>query len=423
MKLKSSTIATIRQLLQIDPDQNEAAKKIASASRISLEKAKEKIAQAIMEDKELQNSVNDYYSVVNSHAEKENSIEAITAAIQFEEKSNKDKLVPAAEWNALVKRAAIADNIEKHVLTICESTIGSKQPLPRTLLVNPQTLTKTKKGRCIIVNCFDWHMGAQCRAEESRNGREWNVELCHKAIDDYAKKIIEIILEDNVGFEKIIINWGGDLYHTFTGMTAKGTILETEIKGPLQFKEIYAAMVRFTETLLQFTDTIENYYVKGNHGGHFDFGLGFSVAQHFVNFTEENREKNNGKVCTWEVSMNEMLDYEVNGHLIMLHHGASADSKFSFAANQKNSVHLVCEKVTNSVQKRTNKIYKEKHIFVGDKHHSQHLQFSSDIYFHQSGALTSADLYAQNMNLISRPSQVVCKFDENGLKCVYDIPL
>lgn len=262
----------------------------------------------------------------------------------------------------------------------------------------------SKNGRTFVTCCFDWHMGSRCDAEHSMDGQTWSSDECDKSIDKYADEIAKTAKNDKAGFEKCIIMWGGDLYHTFTGETAKGTILATEIVGEVQFDRIYFAMIRFVNKMLDIFGKVECHYVKGNHGGITDYGLGMALKNYY---------KELGEKCVWFINKNEMTYFTLQNSVIVLTHGASAESKGKFSASRSGHNEQVGHRIFNQIMEEENRIFPYKYVFVGDKHHYRNEECNG-FELIQVGSMVKADKYASSMYFASRPSQLTCIFDEKG---------
>lgn len=301
--------------------------------------------------------------------------------------------------------AAETDFYQKHIMNWTKDV-----PIPSYHdLKAPQII---KNGRRIILTCFDWHIGARCGAEHTLRGVGWNTEEALKCVRTITEKFIRTVEDSKAGYEEVIIVYGGDLFHSTTNFTAKGTMLQTDKEGGCQFNDAFFAIRDMVIQIARLGLRIRNYFVKGNHGGETDYGLGWALKQRFE------YDPSYKGIVTWEVGITEALMIEADRDtLLCLTHGASAYTNHKLMAgssptNEKNGVRYF-----DSYQQRSNKVFKHKILIVGDKHHHSSHEYNG---FHmvQVGSLMKADRYAEGLNLRARSQQACINIDNEGYKGV-----
>ena len=278
------------------------------------------------------------------------------------------------------------------------------KPASRTLPVLKEAVADIKQnGRVFVITAFDWHLGAFANPETNLNGKKWNVATCQNLIDTYIQRIAETAKNDHAGFEKAVILWGGDLYHSLTGETAKGTQLQCEVYSDQQFDIIMNMMIKFVEKIHSIFGKVECHFVRGNHGGVTDYPLGRAVAEHFrqTEGVDFNVYSTQHAVCF------------AGNNMIVLSHGASSTTK-SKLGKSRNELEARFARIDGQIRdpRKTEKI--NKYMIVGDKHHFKYEEFAN-FELIQCRALPLADTFAGEYDLYSKAGQNCFVFDNRGL--------
>lgn len=327
------------------------------------------------------------------------------------QKSTSKLPVKQKSLDEVVREIKSLREFEENVQSYVHEHIGpklEKVKLPTLEELEAKPVQSTDRS-CIIV-FTDTHIGSQCKSSDNLKGFEWNsaiaIETMHRVIDQSMEKL------SRGGYEKVIVAYGGDLFHTLTGTTQKGTKLERELNGFEQFETTLETIRDITLKLVKEGYKVENYFVVGNHDGITGYCLG-SALKHMFDFNPEYKER-----VTWNVSQTEQIFFEANENtLCCLHHGASATTDFKFAAGVSKATEAKVGGMFSAYSAMKKKFYKSHIMIVGDKHHFSCHEYSHFLFV-QIGSIVKADHYAENMQLRSRPQQGMITVDKNGFESI-----
>lgn len=292
---------------------------------------------------------------------------------------------------------------------------------PRVEKIKLPTLTELNvnvipaSNRVCILVVTDTHIGSSCKSTENDRAIEWNSEIAIKSIHKVVDQLIEELDSDRRGYDEVIVAYGGDLFHTLTGTTQKGTKLERELSGPEQFEKTLEAMIHITLKIVKSGRKVRNYFVVGNHDGVTGWCLGQAAKMIF----DTNSEYKD--LVSWEISKTENIFFEASDNtLVCLHHGASATTDFKFGIGPSKVTEAKVQPLFSSYEKRVGKFYNSQIFIVGDKHHFSCHEYATFTMV-QVGSIVKADHYAENMKLRARPQQGIITVNNKGLETIRPI--
>jgi DNA repair exonuclease SbcCD nuclease subunit len=276
--------------------------------------------------------------------------------------------------------------------------------------VSTHDVTKVKreytKDRVYIACAFDWHIGSFAEENKLTHGKEWNSKVAEEAVKNYAKQTAIKVNEDKLGFEKGVILFGGDLFHTITGFTSNNTPLKCDVHGGSQFKLAMDLIILFIDEFSRLFNKTEVYYVKGNHGSLHDFPMGLLLQSHY-------RKEENIKVTAYD-SRHAMIRF--GDVLVAFEHGASGETKSMLperSAARDSQIKGIFGEYDGDMTTVKQKLY-----ITGDRHHFDHKEMCG-YDFIQSGALPTGDIYAEALGKHSRPRQQGIILTKDGLEGIY----
>lgn len=250
----------------------------------------------------------------------------------------------------------------------------------------PMLKAKAAKNQdAFIVTISDIHFGAKAHKDELYyTDDDWNLEMTKQAMQNYINSIEKQLLSmTSIPSECILLSLG-DIIHTISGFTTKGTALEYDIKGPKLMEEAMNTLVNFITYLASKFNKLSIKAVSGNHDAFADWALFYTLQQYF----------RSNKNITWDISKERWLDFILGSNLFIMEHGYSAyyKSKVPKAASAREAY------IQRLMIKTHKENIKNRYFFMGDRHHFNATSFPM-FEFIQLPTCVGGDLYADHLNL------------------------
>lgn len=257
----------------------------------------------------------------------------------------------------------------------------------------PPVNLRRKSNDLFVIGLNDIHFGLKADEAQLYYGSQYNTETVVKIVDEYAQKIAADINNRNYNIKKALVVVAGDILHTLTGRTKKGTPLEYDEIGISQWLTAEKSLIKFFVNLLNIFKTIEVHVVKGNHAGIDELTLFRSI---------ENRFFNNRNRITFDISERLVHDFRLGNHYILLTHGASdaVEARVPNGVDKREAYFL--KLMNNNPEKLLGA--KSKIVFMGDQHHYERKEYNG-FEFIMLPSTVKGCRYADHLNLHSRPSQ------------------
>ncbi len=274
-----------------------------------------------------------------------------------------------------------------------------KQVAPLRIKIPKKKVVKN----AFIIGLSDLHFGAKANAEELVTGKDFNSETINKIIDNYAMQIARDVSDRNYTFSKCVCIVAGDILHTLTGFTEKGTVLEADVLREEQFELAFQSLARFLTRMLQIFGNVELHMVKGNHAGPSEYMLFYALKSHYNKVPE----------LVFHLYKERAAIFRVLKTAILLDHGESDYIKAKVpqpAAAREAYIHKRFLQQPEKLVGTTSKL-----MIVGDLHHFEHIEFNSCEFIMLSSAVCG-DRYADHLALNSRPRQNCIILDNSGVK-------
>lgn len=258
----------------------------------------------------------------------------------------------------------------------------------------------------IIISLSDVHWGLNAEKDAQYNGENWSIENTNARINDYANKIKEQIGALKIRPQSATILLMGDMLHSLTGRTDKGTELETGPMGEAQFENAFNSLKLFVDSILTIFKEVNVKAVQGNHD---------SIADHILSmilkavYTKEPR-------ISFEISRARWLPFKIYDSLFLMEHGYSAKFKSRLPSGGKRTSYI--QSLFLSKPELLEGI-KSRYYLTADQHHSE--IETADYELIMFSTFSSGDKYADNSCLRSRPRQNLLLVGKSGVEQIINI--
>lgn len=307
-------------------------------------------------------------------------------------------------WDEQIKKAKQWDLFQTKQLNPYESIIKSwNPPKYKDKISNNKTNYKSNLNT-YVVTISDLHFGASSNAEDTYYSNEnWSIDSTIKAVENYVDSISKDLENRTQIPETCILLSLGDIIHSISGYTTKGTALEVDLKGPQQFKaalDSITYLISFLQTV--FKKVVVN-AVSGNHDYFGDWVLFTAIQKYF---------RTNTKIA-WNIFTERWGSFTLGQNLFIMEHGYSPfyKSKVPRSDTAKESyIQRLIVKETQALAKNGKEILNN-YFFMGDLHHYTAKDFPM-FEFIQLPTCVAADKYADHLNLAgTRNKQLTFIFD------------
>jgi hypothetical protein len=307
------------------------------------------------------------------------------------------------DWKKTQEDAQKWREFNQLTLNPLESFISGWTP-PKYVPVKTVSVSNHKNSsEELIVGCSDWHYGLFAHERFLYNQKEWNIDETEKAVALYAQKLKKYISSHS--FKTVNVCFMGDLSHTLTGETDKGTKLEAHPIAEEQLERAFNSMVAFVNELVSIHNNINVFACSGNHSALGDYVLVKMLSLYF---------RNDPRI-SFTVTNERFLTFKIHKNLFVVEHGYSAVSRDRLPAPGKgretyvNNIILAKPKDLNG----TDRIY----YLSADQHHSESYEMTN-FEGYMFPTLVGGCRHADNSGYKSRPRQTCLKVDVDGVEDV-----
>lgn len=305
-------------------------------------------------------------------------------------------LVEKTEWKNIQDDATRWRQFKEGSLDVYRLVLEDWTPPKQPARIVPQ------KGasKTLTFVLSDLHIGGKLEAEFSITGREWDKRQFKKFLEKYKVQMAEQLT--NQKYDKVVINFLGDILDGIRGKTEKGTILNPEIVRDAQFKLALDSIVEILNVACKHSKApIEVNNLRGNHDS-VDCYMLFEAVKGYFNKTEHFKLINHSK---------NVATYVDKGNLFILTHGAhdTIEAKLPYGPKQEAYVQSLIIQ-----EKDAGKRFKRVTVLAGDVHVTQSREYNNfEIIICGS---PSSSGYADALNLRNRPSQLWLGVTERGVE-------
>ncbi len=276
---------------------------------------------------------------------------------------------------------------------------------PEPFVPRPYTRPQGKResDHVMLIGLSDLHFGN--KAESARifgKAENHDIKRTKDLVTRYAEDIRQTVADRNYTVRTGVVCVVGDILHTLSGFTKKGTQLDFSAIGTEQLLEALDSMIQFVNEMLTIFERVEVKVVEGNHSGIDEFAL-FKIVE--AHFRLDDR-------ITFEISRCRTMDFTVLNTYCIMDHGDSAYFKAkvpSDGAKREAYIQSLILRNPDKWRDTTNKIFLQ-----GDMHHFESRQFN-DFQFFMLGTISPADQYSADMGFHTRPQQHCLMIDSIGV--------
>lgn len=284
---------------------------------------------------------------------------------------------------------------------------------PKPLNKIPIPKIKKGEGRTFLIGMSDIHWGQNTNGKEIfyKKGGDgnWSIEHTNKSIDYYFEQIKSEVESRNYPFEKVILCSLGDLLHTFTGFTEKGTKIDGFPIGTEQYDQAFNSLIRFITRCLEIFPQCEIHSVTGNHSL-LDSIMFRAIKAYF-------RTEKRLSVTVYDTRFCVFKCYDT---LFVAEHGASAFYKSKTPKSGEplrayiQSLFLADPKLLVGTNAK---------VFLSADIHTFKAEELGDIERYVFGTFSYYDKYADHSNWVNRPRQNCLIIDKTGVREIINIYL
>ena len=303
-------------------------------------------------------------------------------------------------WNQIIQDAEKWRLLKFSKIDPFESYFGSHQ-FPEYKPRPFKTLKPSNKH--LIINIADIHVGLKAEARYLYFQKNWNTQCLIDSMHEYAEKIKNLINERTYSFDSVTICLGGDIIHSLTAFTDKGTKLECEVVSETQLDYAFTILISFFNEIVELFPIVNVKSVQGNHDSIADYTVSRFLQAYF---RKEDRVK-------FDITTERFLPFKINSeNLFVLEHGYSAKFKSKLprsGAGRDAYIQNVLLAKPELLQGVKNKYY-----ITNDQHHLE-IQERSQYQMILCPTIVGGDRFSDNSLLNSRPSQSVFVVDNKGI--------
>jgi hypothetical protein len=260
------------------------------------------------------------------------------------------------------------------------------------------------EDKTMLINVADIHVGAKADGRFLYRQKNWNSSDLAAAMKDYSQKIVDILNSRQYGYSDAVVTLGGDIIHTLTGHTDKGTKLNYEFIEEDQVDFAFSILVLFIENMLSIFPTVSVKSVSGNHSSLGDYVVAKMLE---IYFKSEDR-------IHFEITNQRYLPFKIHDSLFILDHGSSFKGVKSKLPNRGSGRNSYIQSILLARPELLTNI-NQKYFITNDKHHFEYEEHT-DFEMILCPSIVGGDRYSDLLGFGSRASQCVFTVDNTGIK-------
>lgn len=302
------------------------------------------------------------------------------------------------EWEETQQDAIKWRQFQAKQLDPFEQALKNYQPTPLPSI--EYTGCGKNENKTLLIGLSDLHFGALAVKDQLLKGKDYNVGLAQIAVDKYLTDIL--VRTNGRDISNCVVAVLGDILHSLSGKTKKGTELEFDVIREEQFDAAMDSLIWFLTGLTNRFNSVEVQMVHGNHAGFDEYILFRAIEQHFTN---------NHRI-SFSLSKNRTKLFRVGATLVVMDHGDSDYVKAPVPSGKAQEPWIQALLLANPAL-----LVGAKHkIFLcGDKHHFENVEYNDFEYF-MFGTTVQGDRYADAINKRSRPRQACLILGDTGVE-------
>ena len=304
------------------------------------------------------------------------------------------------------------DNTQKDAIRWRQFIAGKLDPFERVVKnyvpealkpLEAKKLPAKATKNVFVVGLSDLHFGGKANAVELYDGADFNTQTITDIIDEYAGKVQQDVKDRGYNFSKCVLVVVGDVLHTLTGFTEKGTKLESSVLREDQYELAFKVLNQFITRMHEIFGNLEIHVVKGNHAGPSEYIL-FDSLRNYYRTTP---------TMSFTLYRSRAALFRILNTAILLDHGDSEYIHAKVPSNPKQREAYIQQRFLQYPEKLvgcTSKI-----MIQGDMHHFEQKEHTGFEFF-MFGSPVTGDRYSDHMGFKSRPRQNCLVINEDGVK-------
>lgn len=255
----------------------------------------------------------------------------------------------------------------------------------------------------LVVGLADLHWGCASNAKYMFNKGGWDSDKTTTFVDNYSEAVLESAADRTYKFKKVAVFIMGDILHSVSGKTCRGTELKYDVIREEMFEMAMSGLSRFIATMAANFVEVEVHTVGGNHNYEAEVALYRALEAYFR--TE--------KAVKFFNYTTRPAALRLENTLFFLDHGQdSAERAYVPLADNKLETHV--QKLM--LLKPELLVGINSVIFaMGDRHHFRYDEFDNFDFLMFSTSVLS-DEHAATNNLNNRARQSCLVIDKTGVK-------
>lgn len=259
-----------------------------------------------------------------------------------------------------------------------------------------------------IVGLSDIHFGNRHSPDKAFNNKPYHEQDVRRSFFNLFEQIrTDLESRSSAPYVGYLLDLG-DVLHSLTSFTSKGTKLGEGLYGLEQFKLAFEVLSNFINDISQYFETLHIKTVFGNHDAMHDQMIYYTLQRYF--------ESNPNIV--FEISTNRWLDFMIHDNLIVMEHGNSPTIKNTILPEHSAKREIYINSVFSSaISNKGHKNVQNKIFFCGDKHNIEMGEYY-DFEFFRFSSPVLGDGFADEKVLRNRPRFNGLIINKNGIKQV-----
>ncbi len=333
----------------------------------------------------------------------ENSVEDSVTTLAERKKFEIAQKYNKEDWSLTQEKSKKWDEFQIKVLNPFESFLSKWQP-PKYVPYKP--VAKKPGGKSLMVWINDLHYGSSSNSKYLNRGKSQSTDYVVKAIDSYAKQVVQDVSEQKLNIDSLVITSLGDILHSANpqGTTTKGTPLRFDMLSEEMFDAAFDSLSQFIYQLSKIAPVTTVRSCKGNH-----FGVGDNILFKALSIFFKDQ-----KNIKFEQSYSHNIFFKEKGVFCVATHGAHDSMKSKLGNGNK----LKMQAQSAIIHSQENFKGIKDRIFVAADLHHQKVEEMNDFKYILLPSIVRSDEYSDALGMYSRPCQQTFLVDETGVKSI-----
>lgn len=271
---------------------------------------------------------------------------------KFEKRDWKETQDDAEKWRAM--KTLQFDPFEQ---------ILQKWSPPAYVPPKQQIYKVDKNSPELLIGCSDWHYGLITSGDALFTGKEWNIEKTKETVKRYSLLLKEHFSTNS--YSKINLCFLGDISHSTSGETDKGTKLSAYPLRQEQIEQAFNSMVEFISRILEGHSNIHVYSVNGNHDSVSDYVLVKMLSLYF----------RNDRRIKFTITNKRHQIFKIYDNLFMISHGYAPFTKDRLPPPGKSRELYIQNLFDSKINEYSS--FNRRYFISGDLHHFESYEYTN----------------------------------------------